>query len=117
VTSVTAEFRESIRAIVPQLLSVLKDTDKDVRSEGLGALSKLSKHCMPPILAGTVSNDIEAGFRASIATSIPQILALFKDNNRSVRHVGVKAVSEVFEQGMYHLAHYAEELMSFSVSW
>ena len=39
-----AEYRESIRPAIPQIISLLSNSDSDVRRTGADALSKLSGH-------------------------------------------------------------------------
>jgi HEAT repeat protein len=43
---------------------------------------------------------IAAEFRGLIATSIPQIINLLKDDDRSVRDAAVGALSKLSEHGM-----------------
>jgi hypothetical protein len=45
-TSIAAEFQESIKTFIPQILSLLTGTNRDVRAAGAAALSKLSEHGM-----------------------------------------------------------------------
>ena len=39
-----AEFRESIRPVIPEIVSLLSDGERSVRIAGADALSKLSEH-------------------------------------------------------------------------
>ncbi|KAJ7877058.1 hypothetical protein B0H14DRAFT_3427125 [Mycena olivaceomarginata] len=71
---IAAEFRESIRAIIPQIVALLKDNDWNVRWASKNALSKFTE---------------QAEFRESIGAVIPQIIALLNDNDKVVREAGV----------------------------
>jgi HEAT repeat protein len=99
-TSIAAEFRESIRPSIPQIVDLLKHSDNFVPSAGVEALAKFSEQGNISVQSDVASlTSIAAEFQESIRASIPQIVKFFKHNDNSVRSVGAKALAKLSEQG------------------
>ena len=77
-----AEFRESIRPHIPEIISLLSDSVLDVRRAGADAFDALV-----------------AEFRESIRPHIHEIISLLSDSVSDVRRVGADALSKLSEQG------------------
>jgi HEAT repeat protein len=98
--SIAAEFRDFIAISIPRIIDLLQDYEPYV-SDAVDALSELSKHGMSLIWSGMVPlTSIAAEFRGLIATSIPQIINLLKDNAELVRDAAVRALSKLSEHSI-----------------
>jgi HEAT repeat protein len=99
-TSIAAEFRESIRASIPQVVDLLRDNDMFVGWAGAEALAKLSEQGNISVQSSVASlMSVAAEFQESIRPSIPQIVDLLKDNDSSVCKAGEEALAKLSEQG------------------
>ncbi|KAJ7315188.1 armadillo-type protein [Mycena albidolilacea] len=81
-----SEFRESIRASIPEIVDFLKNNNRHFDLGGVTALAKLSE---------------QAEFRESIRVYIPEIMEFLKDNNKCVRVVGAKTLVKLSEQAEF----------------
>jgi hypothetical protein len=97
-TGIAAGFRGFLATSIPQIIDLLQDDGLFVRN-AVYALSDLSKHGMSLIWSGMVPlTSIAAEFQRLIATSIPQIINLLKDDFACVS-AGI-ALSEFSKYGM-----------------
>jgi HEAT repeat protein len=100
VMSSVAEFQVSIVPAIPQIIALLSNSDRGVRSAGANTLSKLSeqgkniKYFGLALLMGSV-----AEFRESIVPAIPQIIAFLGDRDRNVCSVGCNALLKLSVHG------------------
>ena len=95
-----AEFRESIRPAIPQIIALFSDSEWGVRVAGARALSKLSEYGnISSFFDLNVVDVLVAEFREAIRHHIPQIIALLSHGEWDVRGVGAGALSKLSEQG------------------
>jgi HEAT repeat protein len=100
-TSIAAEFRGLIATSIPHIINLLQDDEPDVGYAAVGALSKLLEYGMSLVWSSIVSLTSIAGkCQGLIATSIPQIINLLKDDDGTVRDAAVGALSQLLEHGM-----------------
>ena len=95
-----AGFRSSPGATVPEIIKLLKDSDRNVRqaaAENLLQLSEQGKTVKLPSV--TFLMTIIAAFRPLIGPEIPEIIKLLKHNDWRVRLVGVDALAQLSKQG------------------
>jgi hypothetical protein len=91
---IVAEFRLSIGTTIPEIVKLLKHSDKNIRLAGADTLSRLSgqgKAAKIPILVLLIT--IIAEFRRLIDPVIPEIAILLKDNHDFVRLTSADALS------------------------
>jgi hypothetical protein len=99
-TGIAAGFRGFLATSIPQIIDLLQVYEPYV-SDAVDALSKLSKHGLSLIWSGMAPlTSIAAEFRGLIATSIPQIINLLKDDDQSVCDAAVGAFSKLSEHGV-----------------
>ena len=95
-----AEFRESIRPAIPQMITLLKIRDSGVRTVVANALKKLSEQGrLSNFLTWTSLMYLVAEFRKSIKSAIPQMITLLKIEDSDVRKVVANALAKLSEQG------------------
>jgi HEAT repeat protein len=98
--SVTADFRERIRACIPHIANLIKDDNVGVREAGGSALVKLSEQGTISVQCAVQSlNIVAAELRASIKAFIPQIIDLLNDNDAEIRGVGANTLAQLSGQG------------------
>ncbi|WP_377477339.1 MAG: HEAT repeat domain-containing protein [Microcoleus anatoxicus] len=92
--------------VMPQLISLLKDSDPDVRSSVapfLGRISQETKTVIPQLIP--LLKDSDAGVRSSVAealtigeeteTVMPQLIPLLKDSDAGVRSRAASALGKI----------------------
>ena len=101
VITIIAEFRESIRDAIPELITLLRPWSWDVCEAAANALVKLSEQGQASnFLTWTHIVDVlVAEFRESFKPAIPQIIALLSDKEWIVRRAGADTLSRLSEQG------------------
>jgi hypothetical protein len=87
------------RTFIPQVMD-LEHSLGGFRPAPVAALSKYSKQGIINIFVMASLTSIAAEFRGLIATSIPQIINLLKDDAQSVRDASVDVLLKFSEHGM-----------------
>ena len=91
------------KEVIPQMITLLKDNEVDVRRAAINALSKLkTDKAVPQLLKLLKDNDVYVRMEAINALSqlkadkaIPQLLELLKDNDVYVRKAAINALSRL----------------------
>jgi HEAT repeat protein len=99
-TKMIAEFQPLILTAIPELLTLLNDSDINVCKACVTALSKLSEQGKP----GNLSNlalliRIIAEFRTLIGPAILDMVKSVNDDDSNVRLVHINALSKLSQQG------------------
>jgi hypothetical protein len=98
-----AEFRESIKPAIPQMITLLGSWQAtDVIHEAVAnALSKLSEHGKISKKNSnlTIVNVLVVEFQESIMHAIPKIIAFFSVTELNLRKVAADALSKLSGQG------------------
>ena len=95
------EFRESIRASIPQIITLLRPWKSYICEVGANALAKLSEQGIKfsEFSDLNIADVLVAEFRELIRPAIRQIIALLSHNEWEVREAGADALSKLSEQG------------------
>ena len=95
-----AEFRETIKLAIPQIIALLSDRELDVCRAGVDALLIFSEQGkVSKISSLNVVDVLVAEFRESIKPAIPRIIVLLSDKELDVRKAAVDALLKFSEQG------------------
>ena len=97
---IIAEFRPLIVTAIPELLTLLKDSDISVRKAYVAALSKFSEQGKP----GNLSNlallmRIIVEFRALIGSAVLNMVKSVNDDDNNGRLVHINVLSKLSQQG------------------
>ena len=94
-----AEFQESIRAAIPQIVSLLRPWKSYICEVGVNTLVKLSEQGNVLIFWREDHWLLVVEFRDIIRPAIRQIIALLNHSELKVRKAGADALLELSEQG------------------
>ena len=97
--SIAADFRGFIATSFPLIIDLLKDYNPGAREASVTVLLEfLSTVCVTSVMVSLTSSI--ADFHGFIATSLPKIIDLLKDNSKRVRCATVDMLSKLSEHGM-----------------
>ena len=92
-------MRPLIGTAIPEIITLLKDSDSDVQIAAANTLSKLSDHSKRLYLSGlSLLIYFIAGFQPLIMTAIPDIITLLKDSD-SVQIAAANTLSKLSGYG------------------
>jgi hypothetical protein len=94
-----------IGTLIPDIINHLKDSGWAFQKAGALALSKLSDHSKGVNfkLSDLISLiGFIAEFQMDIRTAVPMIIALLKDNDKSVQKASIDALSKLSEHSKSH---------------
>src|SRR5271168_625428 len=91
-----AGFQPLIMTAIPEIITLLKDSDSDVQIAAANTLSKLSDHSKRLYLSSlSLLIYFIAGFQPLIMTAIPEIITLLKDSRSHVRRAAANTLSKL----------------------
>src|SRR5271155_3130903 len=91
-----AGFQPLIMTAIPEIITLLKDSDSDVQIAAANTLSKLSDHCKRLYLSGlSLLIYFVAVFHPLIMTAIPEIITLLKDSDSDVQIAAANTLSKL----------------------
>src|SRR5271155_5425887 len=91
-----AGFQPLIMTAIPEIITLLNDSDSNVRIAAANTLSKLSDHCKRLYLSGlSLLIYFVAGFQPLIMTAIPEIITLLKDSDSDVQIAAANTLSKL----------------------
>ena len=94
------EFRPLMRAAIPAIITLLKDSHDYIQQAAADALFKLSEYCKRVNLWDiTPLISIIAEFQPSIKTGFPNIIRLLSDRDDNIRMAGSDTLSKLSDRG------------------
>ena len=89
-----------MRAAIPAIITLLRDSDDHIQKAAADALLKLSEYCKRVNLSDiTPLISIIAEFQPSIKTGFPNIIRLLSDRDDNIRMAGSDTLSKLTARG------------------